>query len=139
MGAPVEIGRKVEPCYDDDKPKQRVAQSEDPGWRIVEKDALQPMLDEAPAVGRGTRLGAKPHFKGCERACGTDPGLNHHYRNGSQMCKPKPRCIHPIPGAQIANDDADQPADNEHDDGDVQCEHQIGEKLVWHGSFTPDA
>ena len=47
------------------------------------------------------------------------------------MRSPKPQCIYPVPGAQIANDDEDEAADDEHDDGDVQREHYIGQKLIW--------
>src|ERR1022692_2591270 len=131
MGAPAEPWRKVPPCCYDDETEQRVAKREDPSWSFVVQDALQPILDEASGVRCCASLGAQPHFEGCERTYGTKPSLCDYNGNGSQMRSPKPQCIYPVPGAQIANDDEDEAADDEHDDGDVQREHYIGQKLIW--------
>lgn len=130
MGAPIEPWRKVPPRCHDDEPKQRVAECEDPGRRLVVQDTLKPMLDKTTVVGCCARLGAQPHFQRGERAPNAEPGLCHDYRNGGQMRKPEPNGIDPCPGPQVANDDENKAANDKRYDGEMQREHHIGEQLI---------
>ena len=90
------------------------------------------MLDEACVVARGTTLDSKPRLKSCERADRASPGLRRNNGDGHEVRGPKPDCIDPVPPIDVANHDHDQPADYKQDDGSMQNEDQISERLV-HG------
>ena len=122
---------KVPPRCDDEKPKERVAESEHPGWSLVVQETLKPVLDEAASVGSCPCLRSQPHLERCEWADGTEPCLCNDHGDSRQVSKPEPQGIDPPPGTEVADDREHEPANDERDGGEVQCEHRICQQLIW--------
>ena len=133
IAAPVPLRRKVPPSGDHQQPEDCVCEREDPERSLVEEDALDPVLDEALAVGGRTGPHAKPGFQCCERAELAKPGLRHDYSDGCDMRKPEPQTVHPPPTGHVSCDDKHQAADDEQHDAEVKQKHYVGKELVRHG------
>jgi hypothetical protein len=123
---------KVPPGGKNQQPERRIHQRKDPERRLVEEDALYPVLYEALAVRREASPDPQPGFKRGERAILTQPSLCHDHRDGGQVSESEPQGIDPTPTAPVSCHYEYQPADDEHHHGEVQEEHCVSKKLVWH-------
>ena len=79
-------------------------------------------------------MNSKPRLKCCERADHASPGLKRDHSDGHEVRSPEPSCIDPMPSLCVADHDKDQTADDEQDDGSMENEDQISERLV-HGGL----
>ena len=121
---------KAPPGRDHQDPERRVCDHEDPAGHVVEENSLDPVLDEALAVARPTRLQTQPGFKRCERADLAQPCLCDDDSDRCKVCHSKPKAIHPLPAPHVSCRNGHQPSDDEEDDGQMQQEHRIGKKRI---------
>ena len=91
------------------------------------------MLDEATGVARATRLLAQPGLQDGERTELPEPGLEDNERDSSQVREPKPQAVHPPPARVVAEHDHGKPADDEHNNREVNDKNDVGKELVRHG------
>jgi hypothetical protein len=77
-----------------------VAKGEDPRWRFVIKQCLQPMSDERASIGRSTPFLAQIHLQGSQRTNHTKPCLNDDYTDTGKMPGAKPRIPNPPPSRE---------------------------------------
>jgi hypothetical protein len=124
--------RNVPPRSNHEHREHRVGQGEDPKRRLVENNALQPVLDEAFRVAGLAGLYSQPRFQGCQRAEPPEQSLRSDDPNGHQVSQPKPPAVDPPPPKPITRDDGKQTADDEQDDAEVQNKNRVGKKLVRH-------
>ena len=121
---------KVPPGCQDEQAEKGVSEPENPGWGLVIEQPLEPMLDEAAAIGCCPSLHTQPHFKICERTCGTQPSLRYDDRDCSKMSEPEPERIDPLPLAKVADDHKNEAPNDKGNNRDVQTEHEVGKKLI---------
>jgi len=91
---------------------------------------MNPMLDEALAVRRRTGSHAQPGLERSERTNSAQPYLRNDDDDSPRVREPEPPAVDPAPMQGVADQNEHETADDEGDDGEVQTEHRISEKVV---------
>lgn len=97
LGAGVSLRRKIPPRRDHEQTEHRVGGNEHPEWRLVVQKALNPVFNEARAVGDLPCLLAQPRLQNRQRAKFPEPGLCDYDADRCDVRKAEPQVVDPAP------------------------------------------
>ena len=75
-------------------------------------------------------LSTQPTFQGCEGARDAQPSLRDDDHDGAQVRESEPDVIDTSPPPEITDDDEHKASNDERDKCEVQCQHDVREKLI---------